>query len=96
MYMYSNLHISYQELFTDISTYCHVIIIDVSGGHSASILNALRSSIDTSRAFSFQKHVPNDYQVISHHHAFYMATLGGAKGEYLFLSHTNVQGYIIS
>ena len=57
-----------------------MLAIDVSGGHSPSILNAMRSSLNASRGCHFQKDMKEDYTVISHHHAFYMATLGGAKG----------------
>ncbi len=62
---------------------------DISGGHSPSILSAMRSSIDTSRAVYFSKDEFQNGEVkvaeraISHHHAFYMATLGGAKGQCL-------------
>lgn len=60
---------------------------DISGGHSSSILTAMRASIDASRAKMFAYQHAKDsksegYQPISHHHAFYMATLGGAKGQY--------------
>lgn len=57
----------------------------------------MRSAIDTSRTAQFSKEEfkNGDMSVlekaISHHHAFYMATLGGAKGEcsyYLDLCNT--------
>ena len=60
---------------------------DLSGGHTPSILSAMRSAIDTSRAAHFNKEefrtgdVRDCENAISHHHAFYMATLGGAKGQ---------------
>ncbi len=44
-----------------------------------SILDALRKSIDVSKALSLSKH--DDYRPITHHEALYMATLGGAKGD---------------
>lgn len=50
---------------------------DVSGGYSSSILDAIRKSIDVSKAVSFSKE--ESYRSISHHEAFYMATLGGAE-----------------
>ncbi|XP_064388446.1 guanine deaminase-like [Halichondria panicea] len=50
---------------------------DVSGGYSSSVFDALRKSIDVSKALSFGKQ--DDYRPISHHEALYMATLGGAK-----------------
>ncbi|XP_064403300.1 guanine deaminase-like isoform X2 [Halichondria panicea] len=50
---------------------------DVSGGYSLSVLDALRKSIDVSKALSFSKQ--DDYRPITHHEALYMATLGGAK-----------------
>ena len=60
---------------------------DLSGGHTPSILSAMRSAIDTSRAAHFNKEefrtgdVWDCENAISHHHTFYMATLGGAKGQ---------------
>eukprot|EP00731_Ephydatia_muelleri_P017080 Em0010g178a len=50
---------------------------DVSGGYSSSILEAIRLSILSSKALSFSK--PPEYKELSHHEAFYMGTLGGAK-----------------
>lgn len=50
---------------------------DVSGGYSSSILEAIRLSILSSKALSFSK--PSEYKELSHHEAFYMATMGGAK-----------------
>ncbi len=44
-----------------------------------SVLDALRKSIDVSKALSFSKQ--DDYRPITHHEALYMATLGGAKGD---------------
>ncbi len=54
------------------------LVTDVAGGYSSSILDAIRKSIDVSKALSFSK--SKDYQPISHHEALYMATLGGARG----------------
>ena len=51
---------------------------DVSGGYSPSILDAMRNAVQVSKALGFNK--PDDYKVITHHEALYMATLGGAKG----------------
>ena len=59
-----------------VKMYC--IVTDVSGGYSSSILDAIRKSIEVSKALSFSK--PEGYRPISHHEALYMATLGGAQG----------------
>lgn len=50
---------------------------DVAGGYSPSVLDAIRSTIATSKALLFsaeQKH----YEPLSYHEAFYLATMGGA------------------
>jgi len=51
---------------------------DVSGGHSVSILDALRRSIDNSKLMQCAMHGP-DYEHIEHAEGFYLATLGGAQ-----------------
>ena len=57
--------------------YC--ISPDVSGGHSPSILDAMRAAMASSRALSFT-HPDQTYSSITYHEAFYLGTLGGAKG----------------
>ncbi|PNF20937.1 hypothetical protein B7P43_G10556 [Cryptotermes secundus] len=52
---------------------------DVSGGYSISILNAIRSALQTSTHIFFKKHQGSGYIPLSYHEAFYLATLGGAK-----------------
>jgi len=49
---------------------------DVSGGRSVSIIDAMRSAVDTSIAISFNK---TDYDPLNCYDAFYLATLGGAQ-----------------
>ena len=56
-----------------------LFVTNVSGGYSSSILDAIRKSIEVSKALSFSK--PEGYRPISHHEALYMATLGGAQGK---------------
>lgn len=73
--------------------------LDVSGGPSPCILDAIRAALDTSIHVSFSKknHRPLDYQ-----EAFYLATLGGAKGITLlfdvsvFRSQIGISLYIFS
>ena len=52
--------------------------VDLSGGYSPSVFSAIRTSIDASKAVSFNRH--DGYKTVSHHEALYMATLGGARG----------------
>jgi hypothetical protein len=54
--------------------------LDVSGGYSTSILNAIRSALQTSTHILFEKERGSNYVPLSYHEAFYLATLGGAKG----------------
>ncbi|XP_054280645.1 guanine deaminase [Macrosteles quadrilineatus] len=49
---------------------------DVAGGSSHSMLDTMRSCINTSIALSF---IYPDYTPLSYHEAFYLATMGGAK-----------------
>lgn len=54
-------------------------VLDVSGGYSSSVLDAIRCTIFTSKALALssdQKH----YEPLSYHEAFYLATMGGAIG----------------
>ena len=55
--------------------------VDVSGGYHPSVFHALRSSISVSKTLQFGKK-EEDHASISHHEAFFMATLGGAQGEW--------------
>jgi hypothetical protein len=57
--------------------------LDVSGGYSTSILNAIRSALQTSIHILFEKSKDSNYVPLSYHEAFYLATLGGAKGWWL-------------
>lgn len=50
---------------------------DVSGGYSPSVLDAIRSTIATSKALLFSTK-QKDYEPLSYHEAFYLATIGGA------------------
>ena len=69
------------------STLLSSLLIDISGGHFPSVFTVMRSAIDTSRAhhFNMEEFGKGDMSVcektITYHHAFYMATLGGAKGK---------------
>uniref|UniRef100_A0A1B6M2E7 Guanine deaminase n=1 Tax=Graphocephala atropunctata TaxID=36148 RepID=A0A1B6M2E7_9HEMI len=49
---------------------------DVAGGNSVSMLDAMRSALNTSVILSMQQ---EDYLPLSYHEVFYMATMGGAK-----------------
>lgn len=52
---------------------------DVSGGYSPSMMDAMRFAITVSNVLSMSKEV---YEPLNYRHAFYMATLGGAKGSF--------------
>ena len=77
----------YKNIYTHIAIYVYIHIhltytctADVSGGYSPSIFDAMRKSVEASKAFSFKFKKPDDYKPISHHEALYMATIGGAQG----------------
>lgn len=55
------------------------IISDVAGGDSASILDAMRRAMDVS---SHLELISNQQSSIIWKEAFYLATLGGAKGKF--------------
>lgn len=57
--------------------YSHPRVSDVSGGDSASILDAMRRAMDVSQHLQLQGEAD---AAISWREAFYLATLGGAKG----------------
>ena len=52
----------------------------MSAGYSPSIFNAMRVAIHASKALSLTVNETN-YQPLTHHEAFYLATLGGAQGQ---------------
>lgn len=52
---------------------------DMAGGSNPSILDAIRHSLSTSIANSFSD---KNFKPLSYHEAFYLATMGGAKGAY--------------
>lgn len=52
--------------------------LDVAGGASASIIDAMRCAIDTSTHLT---HMIKDSKPITYYEAFYMATMGGAIGK---------------
>ena len=52
----------------------------MSAGYSPSIFNAMRVAIHASKALSLTVN-ETDYRPLTHHEAFHMATLGGAKGQ---------------
>jgi hypothetical protein len=58
-----------------------VSVADVSGGFSPSILDAIRNTLDVSIHISFEKDKKGEnYVPLTFREAFYLATLGGAKG----------------
>ena len=54
--------------------------LDIAAGYSPSIFNAMRVAIHASKALSLTVNETN-YQPLTHHEAFYLATLGGAQGQ---------------
>ena len=61
--------------------YTHILYYsDMSAGYSPSIFNAMRVAIHASKALSLTVN-ETDYRPLTHHEAFHMATLGGAKGQ---------------
>ena len=52
---------------------------DVSGGYSPSMFNAMRVAIHASKALSLNMN-QTTYRPLTHHEAFYLATMGGAQG----------------
>ena len=70
-----------------LSTYTlsfYVIHSDISGGYSPSIFNAMRVAIHASKALSLTIN-ETDYRPLTHHEAFYLATIGGAQGQQSFI-----------
>ena len=51
---------------------------DVSGGHSPSMLDAIRQCITASTVMAFSK--TECYKSLTHKDAFQLATLGGSEG----------------
>ena len=58
----------------------HLSVVDISGGYSPSILDAMRLALHTSKAVWFKKGGDNEYVPLNHHEALYLATVGGAQG----------------
>jgi cytosine/adenosine deaminase-related metal-dependent hydrolase len=65
-----------KEQNRNLNFYAHVT--DVSGGYSPSILDAIRNTLDVSIHISYGK--GSKYAPLTYHEAFYLATLGGARG----------------
>ena len=75
------------EMIHVLSTYTlsfYVIHSDISGGYSPSIFNAMRVAIHASKALSLTIN-ETDYWPLTHHEAFYLATMGGAQGQQSFI-----------
>jgi len=53
------------------------VTVDVSGGYTASILEAMRHSILMSKCLQMQD---PDYKPLTYKDVFYLGTLGGAEG----------------
>lgn len=64
---------------------------DVAGGAFPSVINAMRCAVQTSIHLSF---VHENYEPLNCYDAFYLATLGGAKG--VFYTTYSTQLYIFS
>lgn len=75
-----NVGLGTGELVMD-SLHClhYFIFLDVSGGTSPSIIEAMRSAIATSIHISMGK---DNYSPLTYEDVFYLATLGGANGNY--------------
>jgi hypothetical protein len=56
----------------------YALVTDVSGGYSPSVLDAIRNALEVSIHTSFG--MGADYAPLTYHEAFYLATLGGARG----------------
>lgn len=62
---------------------CYLFNIDVSGGDSASILDAIRRCMDVSSHLCIaDKNTSKKNGPLTWLEAFYLATLGGAKGTF--------------
>lgn len=59
--------------------------VDVSGGFSSSMIDAIRHALQASRALHIKKE-GKKYEQLTLNEALYMATIGGAKGSHLFNS----------
>ena len=55
-----------------------LLTTDVSGGHSPSMLEAIRQCITASTVMAFSK--SDSYKPLTHKDAFKLATLGGSEG----------------
>lgn len=52
--------------------------VDVAGGYSPSMLDAMRRTLDTSKALTIQD---PQHQTLTFEEVFRLATLGGSKGK---------------
>ena len=68
------------EISSLLSTLTYVIHSDISGGYSPSMFNAMRVTLHASRTLKWTASDPN-YRQLTHHEAFYLATMGGAQGQ---------------
>ena len=73
------LYTVYMTLYMYI--WCVCVRVDVSGGYSSSILDAMRCALHTSKSVCFQREGETPYVPLSLHEVLYMATVGGASGE---------------
>ena len=69
------------------------MIIDVSGGYSPSILNAIRCAVHTSNTVKLNQQTDNEYKSLDHKDAFRLATLGGAQGNTIHLRGTGSNSF---
>lgn len=60
--------------YSDIS---YISYVDVAGGYSSSMLDAIRRAVDTSKVLCMQD---AELQPLSYKEAFRLATLGGSEG----------------
>ena len=72
-------------LSVSITFYLHSFLLcdihsDISGGYSPSMFNAMRVAIHASKALSLNMN-QTTYRPLTHHEAFYLATMGGAQGQ---------------
>ena len=54
-----------------------LVCVDVAGGYSPSMLDAVRKTLDTSKALTIQD---PEHQTLSFQEVFRLATLGGSQG----------------
>ena len=66
--------------------YIFFVLTDIGGGSRPSILDNIRCALETSIFISFGK---KNYTPLNYHEAFYLATLGSAKGNINLLCYNN-------